>query len=122
MKLYNAWTSLNNLDRQSGQGGILDTNKRDLRAQVIEAEAAHFSKTQISSTGSTSESEPGPKRQIEASIELSDNGDDIDAKRRKILEETRDIDADSGESEQESSDEERSPSSVQKVEGLAKIV
>lgn len=48
------------------------------------------------------------KRQLEASPEQDDETDeDIEAKRRRVLEETRDIDADSEGSKSESSDEER---------------
>lgn len=48
-----------------------------------------------------------PKRQLEsAPADGSGETEDPEAKRRRILEETRDIDADSDGSEEESSDEE----------------
>lgn len=50
---------------------------------------------------------PAPKRQLERGSE-DDAEEDIDAKRRRILEETRDIDADSGAgSDEDSSEDDR---------------
>jgi hypothetical protein len=50
---------------------------------------------------------PAPKRQLERGSE-DDAEEDIDAKRRRILEETRDIDADSDpESDEDSSEDDR---------------
>ena len=52
-----------------------------------------------------------PKRQLEGASPDGDAGteeEDPEAKRRRILEETRDIDADSDESEEDSSEDERS--------------
>ncbi len=98
--------------RQPGQGGAADPKPRDLRTQLLEAEAAHFEKT----TGKTpvasiasSEAGTRPKRLLEAGPDAEEQDEDQDAKRRRVLEETRDIDADSdGSEEEESSDEERS--------------
>jgi protein CWC15 len=85
--------------RKPGQGGAPDaaSYSRDLRAELEAAEAAHFAK--VNGT-------PLPSSDAEASaacskrpLALTDtaNGaeeEDSEAKRRKILEETRDIDAD----------------------------
>ena len=46
-----------------------------------------------------------PKRQLENGDE--EDEEDLEAKRRRILEETRDIDADSDEAEDDSSEEDR---------------
>lgn len=51
---------------------------------------------------------PVPKRQLESAPEQDDNADeDPEAKRRRILEETRDIDADSDGGDSDSSEEDR---------------
>lgn len=98
--------------RQPGQGGEADAQARDLRAELLQAEAAHFAKKR-----GTSEAEPivdrstTPKRLLEGAPPGGTAGDeeveDPEAKRRRILEETRDIDADSDLSEEESSEEDR---------------
>ncbi|MCJ1267041.1 complexed with cef1p [Lobaria immixta] len=96
--------------RQPGQGGDADPQVRDLRAQLLEAEAAHYAKTNGSST-TASEVPPAitpasTKRKLEAGPGQDGEADeDIEAKRRRVLEETRDIDADSEGSKSESSDE-----------------
>ena len=77
---------------------------RDLRAQLLEAEAAHFSKTNPAAANST-EPTLSSKRQLENGP--GQNGEeDLEAKRRRILEETRDIDADSDGSKSDDSSEE----------------
>lgn len=99
--------------RQAGQGGVAETQKRDLRAQLLEAEAAHFAKTKANSIGDTDsglQNTANLKRRLEGSADVeraSEDEEDLDAKRRRILEETRDIDADSNSSEDESSEEAR---------------
>ena len=84
---------------------------RDLRAQLLQAEAAHFSKTTGRPTPGGDQSDDSSvtsKRKLEAPPgEDADAEEDQDSKRRRILEETRDIDAES-EAESESSEEERS--------------
>jgi protein CWC15 len=86
-----------------GQGGDADHEVRDLRAELLQAEAAHFAKAKGGFI--SAEREPTTntaKRQLE-------NGDgeeeDPEAKRRRILEETRDIDADSDDAGEEDSSE-----------------
>ena len=88
---------------QPGQGGDADPQVPDLRAQLLEAEAVHFQKTNPS-TEKPAEKITASKRQLEDGA--GDNGEeDIEAKRRRILEETRGIDADSDDSKSESSEE-----------------
>lgn len=89
--------------RQPGQGGDADPQVRDLRAQLLEAEAAHFQKTNSSAARPVEKITPS-KRQLEDG-RGSDGEEDMEAKRRRILEDTRDIDADSDGSKSESSDD-----------------
>ncbi|KAI4112423.1 MAG: hypothetical protein LQ345_006426 [Seirophora villosa] len=94
--------------RKPGQGGDADTLPRDLRAQLLEAEAAHFSKTNTASDKPAANAEPttSSKRQLEAGPAQDDTGEeDIEAKRRRVLEESRDVDADSVHSSSSSSEE-----------------
>ena len=80
---------------------------RDLRAQLLEAEAAHFSKTNPSAA-KPQERTTSSKRQLESGPRQDgETEEDLEAKRRRILEETRDIDADSDGSKSDSSDEDR---------------
>ena len=99
------------LSRQPGQGGTADTRPRDLRAQLLEAEAAHFANKTGGSTaqGSTpADSTTSAKRQLEAGAGQDDDiEEDIETKRRRVLAETRDIDADSDGSDSDSSEENR---------------
>ena len=91
------------MKRQPGQGGDADPQVRDLRSQLLEAEAAHFQKTN-SSAAKPVERITSSKRQLEDG-RGSDGEEDLEAKRRRILEETRDIDADSDGSKSDSSDD-----------------
>jgi len=92
--------------RKPGQGGSADHEVRDLRAELLQAEAAHFAK----SKGGASKTEPvvaaasAPKRQLEDGTS-EDPEDDLEAKRRRILEESRDIDADSDDASDEDSED-----------------
>ncbi|KAH0603495.1 uncharacterized protein H6S33_007817 [Morchella sextelata] len=103
--------------RQPGQGGEADSEVRDLRAELLKAEAAHYAKinggkgAQLEGPGRDPTSPSvGTKRAIEdGGIGGGEDGEEenAEAKRRRVLEETRDIDADSdGGSASESSDEE----------------
>lgn len=96
-------------NRQSGQGNVSENSARDLRAELLAAEAVHFAKSNETTADGTSAISPAPKRALEAPSS-EDNGEDADAeaKRRKILEESRDIDADSGSSASDSSEDEDS--------------
>jgi protein CWC15 len=101
------------LSSQPGQGGDADSQARDLRAELLQAEAAHFAKKNGVPIDEPSVSEStAPKRQLEAAPPDGRGADgdaeeDPEAKRRRILEETRDLDADSEGSEDDSSEEER---------------
>lgn len=91
---------------QPGQGGEAD-QPRDLRAELLAAEAAHFAKTKGVTNEPPAEPVPKLKRDLEEDVEANLDAEDIEAKRRRILEETRDIDADSLGSDSDSSEEER---------------
>lgn len=96
--------------RQPGQGSEEEVRKRDLRAELLAAEAAHFAKTKGTKEETTTEKVSAPKRQLEDGTH--DGGgpeeeEDLEAKRRRILEETREIDADSIASDSDSSEEDR---------------
>ncbi|KAL8674788.1 MAG: hypothetical protein Q9168_000769 [Polycauliona sp. 1 TL-2023] len=106
--LYQSKTDPDDLQSKPGQGGDADVKPRDLRAQLLEAEAAHFSKTDgtAAKPATIAESTTSSKRQLEAGPGLEADGEeDIDAKRRRVLEETRHLDADSDDSSGASSEE-----------------
>lgn len=95
-----------------GQSSETETGARDLRAELLQAEAAHFARKQgIPLEDGKPEvpiAEPSPKRLLEnGSEDATEDEDNGDSKRRKLLEETREIDADSDGSESDSSEEER---------------
>lgn len=83
-----------------------------MRAELLKAEAAHFAKKNGVPVEEPSAEPSAPKRQLEPAPlggDIQEGGEaeeDPEAKRRRILEETRDIDADSDGSEEDSSDEE----------------
>ena len=87
-------------NRKPGQGGDADSKAQDLKKQLLQAEAAHFEKNP-SVVRSTELIKPS-KRQIDQG---GTSEEDIEAKKRRVLEETRDIDA-ASESGSESSEEE----------------
>ncbi|KAJ5888669.1 hypothetical protein N7495_008710 [Penicillium taxi] len=97
--------------RQPGQGGDADHEYRDLRAELLQAEAAHFAKK----NGVTID-EPAaastPKRQLES--DRDENAlieEDPAAKRQRALQQFIEIDADSdGSSEEEDSSDSDSDS------------
>lgn len=99
---------LTRLYRQAGQGTESETEVRDLRAELLKAEAAHFAKKKgITPEDNVAESAFAAKRQLEGAGGGDTEEEDSEAKRRRILEETRPIDADSEASESDSSEEER---------------
>jgi protein CWC15 len=108
-RLLPAHTTLKH--RQPGQGGDADTTQRDLRAELLEAEARHHAKkngTYVEPEAAT-ESGNAPKRQIDAaSAPEEGEEDDVAQKRRRIemLEKFREVDADDSSDESESSDDE----------------
>ncbi|EAW06387.1 spliceosome-associated CWC15 family protein [Aspergillus clavatus NRRL 1] len=105
-RLLPAYTHLKT--RQLGQGGEGEAQQRDLRAELLQAEAAHFAKKRGAPVDEPIIESAAPPRQIEGASEGSagEAEEDPEAKRRRILEETRDIDADSEGSEDDSSEEE----------------
>ncbi|KAI1191273.1 Pre-mRNA-splicing factor Cwf15/Cwc15 [Nemania serpens] len=98
--------------RQPGQGGDADADEpRDLRAELLAAEAAHFAKKNGSPLPDANQAETSAitnnssKRPLELQSQ-ADGEEDLEAKRRRILEESRDIDADSeDDSENDSEDD-----------------
>lgn len=94
--------------RKPGQGGSADNQVRDLRAELLKAEASHFAKRNGQPLPEADEASAGEKRALEDVMEEGTDGEqDSEAKRRRlILEEARDVDADSEEEDEESSDEE----------------
>jgi protein CWC15 len=96
--------------RQPGQGGDADTHSRDLRAELLEAEARHFAKKNGTYVEPDSATDPdgAPKRQLDE-LSMAEDGEEDEAaqKRRRIevLEQYRDIDADDSSSSESSDDE-----------------
>ncbi|TVY30793.1 Pre-mRNA-splicing factor [Lachnellula hyalina] len=91
--------------RKPGQGGDADNAPRDLRAELLQAEAVHFAKIKGQPIPEL-ESEPATntsKRQLENGG--GEEEEDPEAKRRRVLEESRDVDADSEEEEEDSSED-----------------
>lgn len=78
---------------------------------MLRAEAAHFAKKAgiAGNLPATSSESQTPKRQLEDGPDADGSAEveDLEAKRRRILEETRDIDADSDGGDSESSEEDR---------------
>lgn len=108
-RLLPAHTTLKH--RQPGQGGDADYAKRDLRAELLEAEARHYAKKNGTYIEPDVAAEPSnaPKRQLEA-VQGEGEGEEDEAgqKRRRIemLEQYRDIDADDSSSNSDSSEDE----------------
>ncbi|EMD63627.1 hypothetical protein GGP41_005730 [Bipolaris sorokiniana] len=107
-RLLPAHTTLKH--RQPGQGGDVDKQKRDLRAELLEAEARYAAKRNGTYVEPDAAAEPGsaPKRQIDnVSVDKDGEEDEAAQKRRRIelLEKFRDVDADDSSSEEESSDD-----------------
>ncbi|KAH8890928.1 Cwf15/Cwc15 cell cycle control protein [Thozetella sp. PMI_491] len=94
--------------RKAGQGGDADREVRDLRAELEAAEAAHFAKLNggpaPSDKDGASDADSSAKRPLKLTSQ-ADGEEDPEAKRRRILEETRDIDADDSEGEDEEDDD-----------------
>ncbi|KAI0024842.1 Pre-mRNA-splicing factor Cwf15/Cwc15 [Xylariomycetidae sp. FL0641] len=94
--------------RQPGQGGDADEG-RDLRAELLAAEAAHFAKQNGGALPDANEDETSAAaNNTKRPLELTSNADgeeDPEAKRRRILEESRDIDADSEDDDEDDDDD-----------------
>ncbi|ELQ42125.1 pre-mRNA-splicing factor cwc15 [Pyricularia oryzae Y34] len=107
--------------RKRGQGGAADADGAiDLRAELLAAEAAHASKSGNSSASiaaPSSKHSPAPNSDDEGAARqkrpldmTTDGEEDPEAKRRRILAETRELDADDtgGSSEEEDDDDDDS--------------
>lgn len=110
--------------RQPGQGGTAEEEPRDLRAELLAAEASHAAKTKGTSVVQVEDSTQ-PKRQLEAPV--AEDAETPEAKRRRILEESRDIDADSDgsgsesdSSEEDSDDEDETAILMRELEKIKK--
>ncbi|KAJ4304326.1 complexed with cef1p [Collariella sp. IMI 366227] len=109
-RLLPAYTQLK--FRQPGQGGDADYSPRDLRAELDAAEAAHYSKLKgaplpgtSSDTTKALEAPSTNKRPLSPSSNAHGDDEDPEAKRRRILAETRDIDADDSDDGSEAEDD-----------------
>ncbi|TQV91422.1 hypothetical protein V2A60_008931 [Cordyceps javanica] len=102
--------------RRAGQGGDADDadSTQDLATQLLAAEAAHFAKKKgtgaplaIEEDGEeTAAGDASAKRPLPTSGQADEGDDeDIHAKRRRILEATRDIDADDDDEEDDDDDD-----------------
>lgn len=97
--------------RQPGQGGAADANKRDLRAELLEAEARHYAKkngTYVPDDEPAVEGTSTTKRPIDAVSRADEDVDGEEQKRRRIemLEKYREVDADDSDDSSESSEDE----------------
>jgi protein CWC15 len=104
--------------RQATQGTTDEHSARDLRAELLRAERRHFAKKEGRELSPEQEEEKvtlaiegskGQKRSLEqgASEEGQDgeqDDEDYEVKRKRVLEETRDVDADSDDASEEDSD------------------
>ncbi|KAI4726438.1 Cwf15/Cwc15 cell cycle control protein [Aureobasidium sp. EXF-10728] len=109
--------------RQATQGTTDEHSARDLRAELLRAERRHFAKKEGRELSPEEEEQSAPqlaleqassdgknlKRNLEdgAGGEAQDgeqDEEDYEAKRRRVLEETRDVDADSDDASEEDSD------------------
>lgn len=96
--------------RQPGQGGDADAAPRDLRAELLKAEAAHYAKKnggQLPDATSAEDAAGGTKRSIDEVAANEEEEDPEEKRRRVILEEARELDADSesDDSEEDSEDD-----------------
>ncbi|PKS12690.1 hypothetical protein jhhlp_000898 [Lomentospora prolificans] len=102
--------------RKAGQGGAAgESETRDLRAELLAAEEAHFSKKKgpnRSGAAPSDRSSRSPSPSVQGGLkrtlsggEVADGEEDFEAKRRRILAETRDIDADDSDEESEESED-----------------
>jgi protein CWC15 len=94
--------------RHPGQGGSDETEGRDLRTELLEAEASYFAKKNGKKDEHSEQATSIPaKRQLKDTSLDEDEDENEEAKRRRtILEEAQDLDADSAGSSDESSEDE----------------
>jgi protein CWC15 len=97
--------------RQAGQGGDADDESHDLAAELLAAEKAHYAKRNGGYLPPADDDAPsgGVKRALESGSggggDTQDGEEeDFEAKRRRILEESRDIDADEEEDDDDDDD------------------
>ncbi|CAD0099419.1 unnamed protein product [Aureobasidium mustum] len=103
--------------RQATQGTTDEHSARDLRAELLRAERRHFAKKEgreLSPEEEEEEEAAKPqlaleqgnnlKRDLENGEEGGQDEEDYETKRRRVLEETRDVDADSDDGSEEDSD------------------
>jgi len=131
--------------RQPNQGTTDENAKRDLRAELLRAEAKHYAKKegreitdeedvdQVRTPqlqlgeGGEAEGETDATTAKRKSEAISGEGEeeDYEAKKRRVLEETRDIDADSddagSDSDSDSSDDDEEDETAELMRELAKI-
>lgn len=132
--------------RQANQGTTDENSKRDLRAELLRAEAKHFAKKEGREItdddedamktpqlrleeGGAGDAETDAQSAKRKAGDMNDGGgeeEDYEAKKRRVLEETRDIDADSDGSDANSdsdsdSDEEEEDETAELMRELAKI-
>ncbi|RSL42538.1 Pre-mRNA-splicing factor cwc15 [Fusarium euwallaceae] len=98
--------------RQAGQGGDADEGpSHDLAAELLAAEAAHFSKKNGGAPALLDDADEDDEASTSGGVKrslppTSGEEEDLEAKRRRILAETRDIDADDdSEDDEEDSDD-----------------
>ncbi|KAK4239770.1 Pre-mRNA-splicing factor Cwf15/Cwc15 [Achaetomium macrosporum] len=118
-RLLPAYTQLK--FRKPGQGGDADRSTRDLRAELEAAEAAHYAKLKGAPIPGASSEPNGPEASSASNkrpLALSggengaaDEEEDPEAKRRRILAETRDIDADDSDASGDEDDDDGSDDS-----------
>ncbi|KAH0383652.1 hypothetical protein KCU92_g5178, partial [Aureobasidium melanogenum] len=126
--------------RQATQGTTDEHSARDLRAELLRAERRHFAKKEGRELSPEDEYQGTPQLAIEQGKNLKRNledgadgngpegeqdEEDYEAKRRRVLEETRDVDADSddgsGEDSDSSDDEDDDDDEAELMRELAKI-
>lgn len=109
--------------RQATQGTTDEHSARDLRAELLRAERRHFAKKegrepspeeeQVGTPQLALEQAPTDAKNLKRSLENGKGGEgsegeqeeeDYEAKRRRVLEETRDVDADSDDGSEQDSD------------------
>lgn len=91
-----------------------------MRAELLAAEAAHFAKTKGTPIDSISDTPKPAKRELEQGPDDEEN-EDPEAKRRRILEETRDIDADSDGGDDDDSDSSEEDSDDEEAELMREL-
>lgn len=87
--------------RSAGQGTTSETAKRDLRAELLAAEAKHFEKKRKLDAGEDATEVNDDSRDLRIEGAESDEPEDAAAKRQRILAEAAVLDKDDSEEEEE---------------------